>query len=135
MASTSPLDCTIKGALLRDVFNVAGFYAPTSKGPYDPSALRGRPLTPEEKAKHALFVTNAADLLATNQLGRILRDLTVDDVLTLIEAEDELARRGALQCIFPSAEPKYLLYTATPRYYNLLLVAWRQRWAAAPEQG
>jgi hypothetical protein len=137
MASSSPLDRAIKGALLRDVFNAAGFLPPTRRGPVDATPWRGRPLTAEERAKHALFVTTAADVLAAGALPRLLAELTDDDVAVLLESEDERARAGpALARVFPSADPQYLLYTETPRYYNLLLTAWAQHWAAAaPDAG
>jgi hypothetical protein len=152
MASSSPLDREVKGALLRDVFNGAGYLPPTRRGPTDATPWRGRPLTPEERAKHAFFVTTAAELVAAHQLHRILAELTDDDVAMLLESADERARLGP---VFARVFPAYaggaaggaaaavgggdpfaaLLYTEPPRYYNLLLAAWEQHWAAAPEQG
>ncbi len=136
MASSSPLDSEIKGALLRDVFNAAGYLLPPRRGPVDATPWRGRPLTPEEKTKHALFVTTAGEFLAAGQLPRILAELTDDDVAMLLDSEDERVRAGpAFTRVFPGTDPQYLLYTEAPRYYNLLLTAWAQHWATAPEQG
>ena len=46
----------------------------------------------------------------------------------LIETEDEYARRGNFQRVFPSSSGKhYLRYFEMPRYYNLLIVEWADK--------
>lgn len=62
----------------------------------------------------------------------ILRNLTPDDVRTLMIAEDELARSAPLERIFPSATShKYLKFIDTPRYHNRLLDAWEHQYGAS----
>lgn len=59
----------------------------------------------------------------------ILQDLTQNDIRVLMLAEDELSRCGRFKRVFPSANSsKYLIFFDKPRYYNLLLDAWEQRY-------
>lgn len=61
--------------------------------------------------------------------GDILSSLTQSDIRVLMLAEDELSRCGLFKRVFPSAESsQYLKYFDKPRYYNLLLDAWEQRY-------
>lgn len=60
----------------------------------------------------------------------ILSDLTESDLRVLMLAEDELSRCGQFKRVFPSkTSSKYLNYFDKPRYYNLLLDAWEQRYS------
>lgn len=59
----------------------------------------------------------------------ILSNLTQSDVRVLMLAEDELSRCGQFRRVFPSAtSSQYLKYFDKPRYYNLLLDAWEQKY-------
>lgn len=59
----------------------------------------------------------------------ILNDLTQNDIRVLMLTEDELSRCGQFKRVFPSSSSsKYLKYLDKPRYYNLLLDAWEQKY-------
>lgn len=59
----------------------------------------------------------------------ILSDLSQSDVRVLMLTEDELSRCGNFRRVFPSSESsKYLRFFDRPRYYNLLLDAWEQKY-------
>lgn len=65
-----------------------------------------------------------------------MENLTPDDIRCLIIMEDELARCAPLERIFPAPQShKYLQFTESPRYYNLLLDAWEQRYSKKRESG
>lgn len=66
----------------------------------------------------------------------ILDVLTPDDLRILIETEDEFARRGSFERIFPTNQTrKYLKYFETPRYYNLLLNEWITKYTRNEQRG
>ena len=56
-------------------------------------------------------------------MSTIYDGITPDDLRILIETEDEYARRGNFERIFPS-DKNYCKYFQTPRYYNILLKKW-----------
>ena len=62
--------------------------------------------------------------------------MTPDDIRMLVETEDEFARRGSFERIFPTSQTrKYLKYFETPRYYNLLLNEWITKYHRMEERG
>eukprot|EP00051_Salpingoeca_urceolata_P018954 m.270485 g.270485 ORF g.270485 m.270485 type:complete len:940 (+) comp19316_c0_seq2:2760-5579(+) len=141
MNSSSRLDKDIKGRLLGDVFNIAG-YIPPPFVKSDPAQAfgqvyvdRGRKcfgtnLTAGERLKHATFVQRG------EEAGSILDELTDDDVSVLMATEEQLSRRGELERIFPTPRTLHLAqFTEHPRYYNLLLAAWVSRYQHQPEAG
>ena len=66
----------------------------------------------------------------------ILDILTPDDVRHLTESIDEDSRKGGFQRVFPTpSSHKYLKYFETPRYYNLLLNQWVQRYNKMEHKG
>jgi tubulin polyglutamylase TTLL4 len=66
----------------------------------------------------------------------ILDVFTPDDIRILIETEDEFARRGSFERIFPTNQTrKYLKYFETPRYYNILLNEWITKYSRLEERG
>ena len=66
----------------------------------------------------------------------ILDTVTPDDVRILIESVDEDSRRGNFQRVFPSVNSnKYLKYLEQPRYYNLLLNTWVQKFHRMEARG
>jgi tubulin polyglutamylase TTLL4 len=68
--------------------------------------------------------------------GTILDILTPTDVRTLAETLDEDSRRGNFQRIFPSPSThKYMKYFEQPRYFNLLLDQWVQKYNRMEARG
>jgi tubulin polyglutamylase TTLL4 len=148
--SNSQLDVDVKSAMVRDVLNMAGYMLPDkdeiSVGPqpptdwsvYEPSdelcidrRLWPSQKTPDQRAKHLYYCQRHLESAET-----ILDILTPDDIRILIESVDEQHRRGNFECIFPSATShKYLKYFEQPRYYNLLLDAWVQKYPGSHPQG
>lgn len=66
----------------------------------------------------------------------ILDILTPDDIRFLTESIDEDGRKGGFQRVFPTPSThRYLKYFETPRYYNLLLDQWVQRFNRMEQRG
>ncbi|KAG7331003.1 hypothetical protein KOW79_004972 [Hemibagrus wyckioides] len=154
--SNSPLDVSIKGQMIRDVLNLAGFVLPkkediisssssgsssSSSGSSSTSSLyegaqeRSRSdLSHDEKLKRAFYLTqNFGD---QDSISTILEVLTPDDVRVLAESEDELSRLGEFERIFPSpASSRYLRFFEQPRYLNILLNQWEQKFGQNRSQG
>jgi len=62
-------------------------------------------------------------------LSSVLDVLTPEDVRVLAESEDELSRRGEFERLFPSpSSTRYLRFLETPRYLNILLDQWEQKY-------
>lgn len=60
----------------------------------------------------------------------ILDELTPDDTRQLVLAEDELATSRRFTRIFPTASShRYFKFMEKPRYHNLLLSAWEQKYS------
>lgn len=137
--SSSELDKTIKEQLIKDIFNIAGFYLPKSlmrnlSGKSSNIEEYGadnywsdhRSLSTDEKAKHTFYLRKHQD---TRLRSSILDVLTPDDVLVLMETEDELSRCGLFERLLPTAQSKpYLQFFETPRYYNILLDEWTKQY-------
>ncbi|MCJ8732716.1 hypothetical protein PDJAM_G00214480 [Pangasius djambal] len=150
--SNSALDVSIKGQMIRDVLNLAGFVLPkkediipssssTSSSSSSTSSLyegvreRSRSdLSPDEKLKRAFYLTqNSGD---QDFHSTILEVLTPDDVRVLAESEDELSRLGDFERIFPSpASSRYLRFFEQPRYLNILLNQWDQKYNQIRSKG
>lgn len=147
--SNSPLDVSIKGQMIRDVLNLAGFVLPkkediilsSSSGNISSGSLhegvRERSksdLPADEKLKRAFYLTqNFGD---QDFYSTILEVLTPDDVRVLAESEDELSRLGDFERIFPSpASSRYLRFFEQPRYLNLLLNQWEQKYSQNRSKG
>eukprot|EP00730_Choanoeca_flexa_P008101 TRINITY_DN12441_c0_g3_i3.p1 TRINITY_DN12441_c0_g3~~TRINITY_DN12441_c0_g3_i3.p1 ORF type:complete len:891 (+),score=141.34 TRINITY_DN12441_c0_g3_i3:857-3529(+) len=149
MASSSQLDRDIKGRLLRDVFNIAGYMPPVcrtagcqgtppSDGVAQDKGSRGYSahLNQNERLKHAHYIQQYDDLRMEGNLKDILTQLTDDDICMLMETEEEHARCGDMIRLIPSVEYSPLLkYTQTPRYYNILVSEWAKRYKHAPAKG
>ncbi|CAJ1079024.1 tubulin polyglutamylase TTLL4 isoform X1 [Xyrichtys novacula] len=140
--SNTALDVSIKGQMIRDLLNLAGFRIPNkedvvascSSASSSTSSLCGGPkektkqeLTADEKVKRAFYLTQRfadQDFLST-----VLDVLTPDDVRVLAESEDELNRLGEFERVFPSASSsRYLRFFECPRYLNILLDQWEQKY-------
>ncbi|GFQ69556.1 tubulin polyglutamylase TTLL4 [Trichonephila clavata] len=138
----SMLDTNIKGPLVRDMFNIAGFEIPdqlvSSKD--STNAIVGRRhkfphnrwLPDDVKKKHALYSYK----YAVETKSDILSDLTLDDVQCLCESEDELYRSGSFTRIFPTTNTfHYFKYFVHIRYYNVLLDAWEKTYHSNRNEG
>uniref|UniRef100_A0A3B4UQW3 Tubulin tyrosine ligase-like family, member 4 n=1 Tax=Seriola dumerili TaxID=41447 RepID=A0A3B4UQW3_SERDU len=140
--SNTALDVSIKGQMIRDLLNLAGFrvpqrddvVAPCSSTSSSTSSLCGgnrernkQDLSADEKVKRAFYLTQRyadQDFLPT-----VLDILTPEDVRVLAETEDELNRRGEFERIFPSpSSSRYLRFFECPRYLSILLDQWEQKY-------
>ncbi|KAI0216174.1 Tubulin polyglutamylase TTLL4 [Lamellibrachia satsuma] len=150
--SNSPLDMNIKGGMVKDMLNIAGFQIPDRS---EVVSVPGTPPTPskytlpkgicmdkrlwptgtslDERTKHSYYVQRHSD--ETIQ-STILDIITPDDLRILVESIDEDSRRGNFQRMFPSlTSQKYLQYFDAQRYYNLLLQAWVLRYNRLEAKG
>nr|XP_003215124.1 PREDICTED: tubulin polyglutamylase TTLL4 [Anolis carolinensis]XP_008110400.1 PREDICTED: tubulin polyglutamylase TTLL4 [Anolis carolinensis] len=142
--SNSPLDVSIKGQMVRDALNLGGFLLPCPEDVASPSGSasssttsmssatkdKNKPpleLFTAEKTKRAYYLTQKVpdqDFYST-----ILDVLTPDDVRVLVETEDEFARRGQFERIFPSRiSMRYLRFFEQPRYFNILTTQWEMKY-------
>ncbi|XP_018091201.1 tubulin polyglutamylase TTLL4 isoform X2 [Xenopus laevis] len=146
--SNSPLDISIKGQMIRDLLNLAGFVLPSkdevcaTSGSTSCSSIsvsnlgkdKGRLVEAEEKKKRAHYLIQKIpdkDLYAT-----VLDHLTPEDVRVLVETEDELSRCGQFERIFPSPiTSRYLRFFEQPRYFNILTNQWEQKYYTDRERG
>ncbi|XP_054827177.1 tubulin monoglutamylase TTLL4 isoform X2 [Eublepharis macularius] len=142
--SNSPLDVSIKGQMVRDVLNLAGFVLPNAEDVASPSGStsssttslnttlkeKSRPsleLFTAEKTKRAYYLTQKVP--DQEFYSTILDVLTPDDVRILIETEDEFARRGQFERVFPSrVSMRYLRFFEQPRYFNILVAQWELKY-------
>nr|XP_020512789.2 tubulin polyglutamylase TTLL4 [Labrus bergylta] len=139
--SNTALDVAVKGQMVRDLLNLAGFripdkddvVAPCSSASSSTSSLCGGSrektrldLSADEKVKRAFYLTQRfAD---QDFLSSVLDVLTPDDVRVLAESEDELTRLGEFERIFPSrSSSRYLRFFEYQRYLNILLDQWEQK--------
>ncbi|KAK5890069.1 hypothetical protein CesoFtcFv8_013636 [Champsocephalus esox] len=140
--SNTALDVSVKGQMIRDLLNLAGFRVPQKDDVITPCSSasssttslcggnreRTKPdLSADEKVKRAFYLTQRyadQDFLST-----VLDVLTPEDVCMLTESEDELSRAGQFQRIFPSqSSSRYLRFFECPRYLNVLLNQWEQKY-------
>ncbi|KAI5628049.1 tubulin polyglutamylase TTLL4 isoform X1, partial [Silurus asotus] len=147
--SNSALDLSIKGQMIQDVLNLAGFVLPkkeeiilsSSSSCSSTSSLNEgawektrSDLSTDEKMKRAFYLTqNFSD---QDFCSTILEVLTPNDVNVLAESEDELSRLGDFERIFPSpTTSSYLRFFEQPRYLNLLLNQWEQKYSQNRSNG
>uniref|UniRef100_A0A4W6G2J0 Tubulin tyrosine ligase like 4 n=1 Tax=Lates calcarifer TaxID=8187 RepID=A0A4W6G2J0_LATCA len=140
--SNTALDVSIKGQMIRDLLNLAGFripqrehaVAPCSSASSSTSSLCGgnrertKPdLSADEKVKRAFYL--AQRYVDQEFLSTVLDILTPEDVRVLAESEDEMNRKGEFERVFPSASSsRYLRFFECPRYLTILLDQWEQRY-------
>ncbi|KAL4222570.1 Tubulin polyglutamylase ttll4 [Mactra antiquata] len=153
--SNSQLDINIKGQMIKDLMNISGIRIPDKHDLVQhPPQTSGLPdlsmyvppnnvcmdkrlfcqnLAPDERAKHAYYAQRHQD---EHVQQSILDILTPDDIRHLTESIDEDGRKGGFQRVFPTPSThKYLKYFETPRYYNLLLDQWVQRFNRMEQRG
>ncbi|XP_059198261.1 tubulin polyglutamylase TTLL4 isoform X2 [Centropristis striata] len=150
--SNSALDVAVKGQMIRNLLNLAGFRIPQKEDVVAPgnssssassstSSLCGgirekmkHDLTADEKVKRAFYLTQR--FAEQDFLSTVLDVLTPEDVRVLAESEDEFSRLGQFERIFPSpASSRYLRFFECPRYLNLLLDQWEQRFSSSRTKG
>lgn len=140
--SNTALDVAVKGQMIRDLLNLAGFRIPSrdevatpcSSASSSTSSLCGgtrersrSDLSADEKVKRAFYLTQR--YAEQDFLASVLDVLTPEDVRVLAEAEDEFSRRGEFERIFPSpSSSRYLRFFECPRYLNILLDQWEQKY-------
>ncbi|NWV69478.1 TTLL4 polyglutamylase, partial [Malurus elegans] len=142
--SNSPLDVSIKGQMVRDVLNLAGFVLPSVDSVVSGtqtrsgstcslgSALREKSkLVSEyfkaEKMKKAYY--SMQKIPDQEFYSSVLDTLTPDDVRILVETEDEYSRRGQFERVFPNHfSMRYLRFFEQPRYFNILVTQWELKY-------
>ncbi|XP_044294057.1 tubulin polyglutamylase TTLL4 isoform X3 [Varanus komodoensis] len=142
--SNSPLDVSIKGQMVRDALNLAGFLLPSPEDVASPSGSASSSTTSlnsimkeknrssaemfiAEKTKKAYYLTQKVP--DQEFYSTILDVLTPDDVRVLVETEDEFARRGQFERVFPSRlSMHYLRFFEQPRYFNILTAQWELKY-------
>ncbi|NWT96143.1 TTLL4 polyglutamylase, partial [Urocynchramus pylzowi] len=142
--SNSPLDVSIKGQMIRDLLNLAGFVLPSmdsvasrtqtrSGSTYSlGSALKekSKPISEHlraEKMKRAYYLMQK--IPDQDFYSSVLDILTPDDVRILVETEDEYSRRGQFERVFPShISMRYLRFFEQPRYFNILVTQWELKY-------
>ncbi|XP_076281359.1 tubulin monoglutamylase TTLL4 [Lasioglossum baleicum] len=141
----SALDTIIKGPLVRNVLNMAGYQVPktsqtsakNSCRKYDSighdAKLYSMSLSLPEKTKQ-----NEINAMQSREeyLDRIVETLTRDDIRQLIRYEDELTQIGDFEKIFPTKDAyPYLRFFEVERYYDRLLDAWEHRYHNQRNEG
>ncbi|KAJ8004433.1 hypothetical protein DPEC_G00135660 [Dallia pectoralis] len=147
--SNTALDVAIKGQMIRDVLNLAGFVLPqkeevisfSSSASSSTSSLCGgtrersrQDVSTDEKVKRAFYLSQR---FADQELfSSILDVLTPEDVRVLADSEDELSRRGEFERVFPSeCSSRYLRFFEHPRYLNILLNQWETKFGQNRARG
>nr|KAF6498396.1 tubulin tyrosine ligase like 4 [Rousettus aegyptiacus] len=142
--SNSPLDISIKGQMIRDLLNLAGFVLPNtediiSSSSSSSSSTTSLPSSPRDKSQMTPEHFTAQKMKKAYYLAQktpdqefyasVLDVLTPDDVRVLVEMEDEFSRRGQFERIFPSRiASRYLRFFDQPRYFNILTTQWEQKY-------
>ncbi|XP_077436667.1 tubulin monoglutamylase TTLL4 isoform X1 [Vanacampus margaritifer] len=140
--SNTALDVSVKGQMVRDLLNLAGFRIPdredvvASNGSTSSSdsSLCGASkettnleISVDEKVKRAFYLKHRFADQAIQ--ATVLDVLTPNDVRVLAESEDELSRRGGFERIFPSpSSSRYLRFFESPRYFNILVGQWEHKY-------
>ncbi|XP_026818449.1 tubulin polyglutamylase TTLL4-like [Rhopalosiphum maidis] len=147
--SSSPLDLAVKGPLVKDLMNMAGYHIPNKmsrsthntllktlgvKSPlcYDKRIYTFN-LSAKEKEKQEYYKHIKS---REEYIDSILDNLLPDDIRHLIIYEDELTQIGSFQKIFPTTSSfKYHQYFFGFRYYNMLFDAWEYKYGNNREEG
>ncbi|NWW42731.1 TTLL4 polyglutamylase, partial [Pedionomus torquatus] len=149
--SNSPLDVSIKGQMIRDLLNLAGFVLPsmdnfasrpqtrTGSTSSPGSTLKEKPKPRSEhfiaeKMKKAYYLTQK--IPDQDFYSSVLDILTPDDVRILVETEDEYSRRGQFERVFPThISMRYLRFFEQPRYFNILVTQWELKYYLNKHKG
>lgn len=149
--SNSPLDVSIKGQMIRDLLNLAGFVLPSTDSVASRpqtrsdstcslgSTLKEKPRPASEhftaeKMKKAYYLTQKVP--DQDFYSSVLDILTPDDVRVLVETEDEYSRRGQFERVFPThISMRYLRFFEQPRYFNILVSQWELKYYSNKHKG
>ncbi|NXV16359.1 TTLL4 polyglutamylase, partial [Cepphus grylle] len=149
--SNSPLDVSIKGQMIRDLLNLAGFVLPSTDSMASrpqtrsgstcslSSTLKEKPKPASEhfiaeKMKKAYYLTQK--IPDQDFYSSVLDILTPDDVRILVETEDEYSRRGQFERVFPThVSMRYLRFFEQPRYFNILVTQWELKYYLNKHKG
>ncbi|NXV74402.1 TTLL4 polyglutamylase, partial [Atlantisia rogersi] len=149
--SNSPLDVSIKGQMIRDLLNLAGFVLPSADSMVSRpqmgsastcslgSALKEKPKPASEhfiaeKMKKAYYLMQK--IPDQDFYSSVLDILTPDDVRVLVETEDEYSRRGQFERVFPThVSTRYLRFFEQPRYFNILVTQWELKYYLNKHKG
>ncbi|XP_009882278.1 PREDICTED: tubulin polyglutamylase TTLL4 [Charadrius vociferus] len=149
--SNSPLDVSIKGQMIRDVLNLAGFVLPSTDNVASRPQTRSgstcslgsilkeksKPASEHliaEKMKKAYYLTQ--NIPDQDFYSSVLDILTPDDVRVLVETEDEYSRRGQFERVFPThISMRYLRFFEQPRYFNILVTQWELKYYLNKHKG
>ncbi|NXD78763.1 TTLL4 polyglutamylase, partial [Halcyon senegalensis] len=149
--SNSPLDVSIKGQMIRDLLNLAGFVLPSmdsvasrpqtrsgstcslgSASKENPKPASGHFIA--EKMKKAYYLTQK--IPDQDFYSSVLDILTPDDIRILVETEDEYSRRGHFERVFPThISMRYLRFFEQPRYFNILVTQWELKYYLNKHKG
>jgi len=148
--SSSSLDLDVKSPLATEVFNMARYHIPNRlrvKDQADIAEKMGygnitnlcfdrrlyiKEISKAERSKQDSYLQVASAAAAETSVPPMgmLDHLTPDDCRQLVLSEDELATSQRFTRIFPTEHThKYFKFLEKPRYYNLLLSAWEQRYS------
>ncbi|XP_074449980.1 tubulin monoglutamylase TTLL4 [Larus michahellis] len=149
--SNSPLDVSIKGQMIRDLLNLAGFVLPSTDSMASrPQTRSGSTCSPgstlkekpkpasehfiAEKMKKAYYLTQK--IPDQDFYSSVLDILTPDDVRILVQTEDEYSRRGQFERVFPThISMRYLRFFEQPRYFNILVTQWELKYYLNKHKG
>ncbi|NXK30074.1 TTLL4 polyglutamylase, partial [Piprites chloris] len=149
--SNSPLDVSIKGQMIRDLLNLAGFVLPSMDSVASRPETRSsstcsldstlkekpKPISEHfraEKMKQAYYLMQK--IPDQDFYSSVLDTLTPDDVRILVETEDEYSRRGQFERVFPShISMRYLRFFEQPRYFNILVTQWELKYYLNRQKG
>ncbi|XP_051880741.1 tubulin polyglutamylase TTLL4 isoform X2 [Pristis pectinata] len=139
--SSSALDINIKGQMVSDLLNLAGFIIPQKEDvtpdiTKSTSATRPKSneLSPDEKLKRVYYLSQKSP--PKDSYSSLLDILTPEDIRMLMESEDEYNRRGQFERIFPCLfSSRYLRFFEQPRYFNILLDLWEQKYGQNRQAG
>lgn len=127
LSSSSPMDKKIKNTLLTDILHLVGLVPYNSKKLEKERDAHTRRRLLGKVSKKPLRQRTARELLDCT-----LEDLTEADLEVLCDLEDEYARRGNFERIFPTVDTAwYYKFFPVPRYYNTLVDLWLNRWRPA----
>ncbi|XP_064021154.1 tubulin monoglutamylase TTLL4 [Pogoniulus pusillus] len=149
--SNSPLDVSIKGQMIRDLLNLAGFVLPSTDSvtsrpqvTSDSTCSLGAALKEKQKAasEHSIGEKMKKAYYLMQKIpdqdfySSVLDTLTPDDVRILVETEDEFSRRGQFERVFPThVSMRYLRFFEQPRYFNILVTQWELKYYLNKHKG
>ncbi|XP_010007970.1 PREDICTED: tubulin polyglutamylase TTLL4 [Nestor notabilis] len=149
--TNSLLDVNIKGQMIRDLLNLAGFVLPSADSMAsrpqtrsDSTSSMGSALKEKPKPKSEHFIAEKMKrayylmqkIPDQDFYSSVLDILTPDDVRILVETEDEYSRRGQFERVFPThISMRYLRFFEQPRYFNILVTQWELRYYLNKHKG